>query len=336
MQGGFCITPACTVVNILLSCPQMKTFAKVIIVTISILALLFAATLCFFAFTYQWAVTWYALLLFIPLLVAAVLVTLFIVYFFRRNKWRWGFASIGIALVLLAYTGLILWNYSYMVFHEPANNPVFTLDTDENRILTKWLSENMSIDKYYVVIAPDNDDYGYFKDKTPQEFNGYKSRLIDEYKKSNKSDNATLQNLSGLFDKFIELNRQPWSVSIKSSLRDGYYINYEDTFNKYLPGGFPVSRISYRKIHYDFKLFLWDRPRLDGFDIFGWEDWRLYGRDFRARVDISLPVYDKDTGLFMIYMGWNSGGLMGTGDIFLFKYDNNNLNLISKAELWVS
>jgi hypothetical protein len=319
----------------------MKTFSKVIIVTISILALLLAATLCFFAFTYQWVVTRHALLLFIPLLVAAVLVTLFFVYFFRRKKWRWGFIGIGISILVLAYTGLIPWNYSHIVIREPQNNPVVTSDTDENRILTLLLSGNISNgrtlinrgNKYYVVIAPDNDNYGYFKDKIPQECNGYKSRLIDEYKKSNESDNSTLQNLSGLFDKFVELNKQPWRLSLKSSTRDGYY-RFDETLNGYPPGFFPVDYylppVGIRQ-YFNLGFIHWERPSLGVFDIFGWGKWRLYGRDFAGYFQLSIPAYDKETGMVILY---ESGAYAGY--LYIFKYENGSLYLKTGVGLWVS
>jgi Leucine-rich repeat (LRR) protein len=58
--------------------------------------------------------------------------------------------------------------------------------------------------------------------------------------------------------------------------------------------------------------------------------------DFQCYITISVPVYDAERNILLVYLGWSGGGLMGSGDIYAFSYTNGKLVELAKVTLWVS
>jgi hypothetical protein len=319
----------------------MKRFVqlptKVLLATISILAVLLAAAWCFFAFTYQWVLTWQSLIIIIPLIAALIITPLLMVRFFKRQQWRFGFYGTSIALLILIYTGLILWNYSYLVVQNPKSNPTVSPDTDENRILMMIISGNVggpifNDNKHYTVIEPDNTNV--FVTHSNSSYEETKNALITQYKKQYAPDENMIQSLEKLFYRFVELNKQPRRLNLKSSIQEGYFINYDDTLHKicngYLPVDYYLPPIGIRqKIKLGF--YYWERPTLGIFDIFGWGKWRLYGRDFIGYSQLSMPAYDKNTGNVILYLG-----APGAGFLLIYDFDDGHLFYKTSITLWIS
>jgi hypothetical protein len=282
----------------------MKTFAKVIIVTSCVFFWIIIALWYFFGFDLQWGVTWQSVTLGLPLLAAIILVPLCIVYFFKKRKWRWGFSAVGIAVIILVYTGLILWNYSYMIVGEPKSGPKETLATEENRILTLLLTKEKG-NRGYAIVDPEV--YLWYLDNyTEDNILNLKKNLAQEYRVYNSANEAVSLNVSLLFDHFIELNREKMSLNLKSSPQNGYYIDYDGKFSRYFEKG-------------------------GG----GWIRQRLF-RPGTNHTEISIPVYDKNTGLVIVYIGWDIDYLFGSGGIYMFEYKNDELKYINYDELWIS
>jgi hypothetical protein len=110
-----------------------------------------------------------------------------------------------------------------------------------------------------------------------------------------------------MVDRLYERNKDPVLLTIKSSPENGYFIDYEGKFKKYFEG-------------------------LNG----GWEKWRLENPKAHGSTTVSLPVYDQQKGMVLIYMGTQAGSLMGAGHVILYKYENAELKESSKVQLWIS
>jgi internalin A len=114
--------------------------------------------------------------------------------------------------------------------------------------------------------------------------------------------------VSLLLEALIERNQAPVNLDILSAKEDGYVIDYDGIFESYFING-PMD---------------------------GWKKIREDLPDFRCYVSISIPVYDKERSIFLVYLGWMAGGLTGSGDIYAFSYDKGKLINIASAQLWIS
>jgi hypothetical protein len=113
----------------------------------------------------------------------------------------------------------------------------------------------------------------------------------------------------GLIDKFIELNKNPSKANLPSNPAGGYYFDYEGQFNRYYQNGCNN----------------------------GWSRVYRFHPNARGSLSVSLPAYDPETGYVLIYEGWVGGCLFGTGDIYLYKYENGNIREIGPImHLWTS
>ena len=264
--------------------PALRITVKSLLIAFSVIALLLAMSWGFFAFTYQWRVSWYTLIIAIPIVCAIASIILFIAVFLKRKRWRWGFYSIGTAIFILIYTGVTLNNLSYIVFHESKNNPLTTVNSDENTILTLVI-KNMALEQKrskYIVVAPENTALsndamilGMFKSD--------KDHLINQFIKQYAPDENLIHVLDKLYDRFIQLNEKPWRLTIQSSIKDGYYIDYGKNFDNYFQGAVPVYyHDPVRSGYIGLFGYHWFRPDLDAFDMFGFGKWRVFGRDFSS------------------------------------------------------
>lgn len=110
-----------------------------------------------------------------------------------------------------------------------------------------------------------------------------------------------------LLDQLIARNGRSAWLSLKSSEKDGYLIDYTGEYKKYLQG-----------------------------DGAGWD--RLYHDHPKAHgyTTVSLPVHDQKTGLVLLYKATQSHAQTGTGWIILYKYDSGRLRKLKAAIVWVS
>ncbi|CAF1476944.1 unnamed protein product [Adineta ricciae] len=107
----------------------------------------------------------------------------------------------------------------------------------------------------------------------------------------------------------IEKNRESKALTIGSNASKGYVIDKDDKFSKYFiaNGG-------------------------------GWD--KLYKENPKVRglTSVSLPVYDRQTSLVLVYKSFSQDYLAGQGDLILYLFDETNESLkeLSRRNLWVS
>lgn len=114
--------------------------------------------------------------------------------------------------------------------------------------------------------------------------------------------------LSGLIDLLFERNKESVRLSIKASRGNGYVIDYEGERDKYFKNK----------------------------DGGGWKKWYKDHPTALGFTHVSLPVYDPETGIVLVYEGTMSGPLFGSGGIIAYKYESGQLKQIGYVRLWVS
>jgi hypothetical protein len=113
--------------------------------------------------------------------------------------------------------------------------------------------------------------------------------------------------LTGLIDILAERNKESTPLTIASSIRQGYYIDYENKFSRYFEKG-------------------------GG----GWEQLRAENPWAHGMTTISLPAYDPKTGIILVYIGTQWDWTTGEGRIYAFQYRNGVLKELKSVELWIS
>lgn len=167
---------------------------------------------------------------------------------------------------------------------------------DENEILALVLRESFAQLDRYTVVNPQT-QLGHF----PQEMEQTK-----QYIAKNLITNGIVVPPQ-LIDDLIERNKEPVRLTLKSSLKDGYLIDFDGKYAKYFEkdGG-------------------------------GWG--KLYEENPKAcgYTTVSMPVYDKETRLILVYKGTQWGLLAGRGSVFLCRYSRGELDAIGGVMLWIS
>ncbi|HEY97464.1 MAG TPA: hypothetical protein G4O16_04710, partial [Dehalococcoidia bacterium] len=133
-------------------------------------------------------------------------------------------------------------------------------------------------------------------------FGGGKEYLIESFREQGVE-------VGKLFEVLLQRNQAPERMQIPSSLEDGYLIDYDGYF------------ISYFK----------NDPEMNG-----WQRLRDENPCAHAFVTISVPAYDPETGIILVYIGWQGDWLFGSGDIYAFEYDGIRLKEIAIINLWIS
>jgi len=107
-----------------------------------------------------------------------------------------------------------------------------------------------------------------------------------------------------LVDKLIARNRQPVPLPLEPDKKARYVLD-DGSYAKYLAeqGG-------------------------------GWE--KLYADHPKVRniTEVSLPAYDPDSGMALVYLGKNWGPREGGGGLILFRYAATRMVVVSTISLW--
>jgi hypothetical protein len=177
-------------------------------------------------------------------------------------------------------------------------------DTIENKILTKYL-DYPDFNGYFTIVNPEASLWGIDYDK----------ELWKEQIKIFLYDYDDIVN--SLVDELFDLNANPIPLSIKSSITEGYYINYDGKFGQYQK---EVSQGVYEKG--------------SGWGTFLYKNFP----HFQSDLIISLPAYDPETGYVLLYVfstGWK-GPEDGDGwpFIVLMKYEDGNLTKVFSHNLF--
>ena len=99
--------------------------------------------------------------------------------------------------------------------------------------------------------------------------------------------------------------RQAVRLTLTSSLTNGYVVDHDEKYVRYFQN-----------------------------DGGGWP--RLYEENPKCRgmITVSLPAYDKKTGLVMLYKGVHEHGLQSFGEVILYRHESGKLKKLSTLPLW--
>jgi len=105
----------------------------------------------------------------------------------------------------------------------------------------------------------------------------------------------------------IQKNKKPVRLELPSAPKDGYLVDYDGKFENYFKdnGG-------------------------------GWERWHTENPKANGWTSVSLPAYDPQTGLILIYKGTQSHWRAGAGYLILYRYVNCQLEELGRVMLWIS
>jgi hypothetical protein len=174
--------------------------------------------------------------------------------------------------------------------------------TEEENTLLKLILKQSYPDGGYTVVAPDTSIFGGFSDAS-EETKKFKSGIAANLNIFGTNNVA----ITELIDRLYKRNEKPTRLTIQSVQKDGYLIDFDRKFEKYFAkdGG-------------------------------GWEKWYKENPKAHGFTNISLPVYDRMTGLVIVYKGTQSHWLAGRGNLILYRFQNGELKELTKAELWIS
>jgi hypothetical protein len=113
--------------------------------------------------------------------------------------------------------------------------------------------------------------------------------------------------IASLVDRLFERNKQTFRLSIKSSAKDGYVVDYDGKYRAYFKenGG-------------------------------GWEKWYKENPTAHGITTVSLPVYDEKSGLVLVYKGTQTHWRTGAGWVILYNYEKGKLKELKKVMMWIS
>ncbi len=171
-------------------------------------------------------------------------------------------------------------------------------EVDNDLLLSLVLHQSYD-DGGYTVVAPQT-GISHLHTDDPKEVEQAK-RYIHEKIKIDGYD------IGMLVDLLFERNRQPVSLSLKSSPKDGYLIDYDGRYAKYFEEG-------------------------GG----SWEQWYKENPKAHGWTSVSLPAYDEKSNVLLIYLGTQSHWLAGGGWIIAYKYEKGKLKELGRVMLWVS
>jgi hypothetical protein len=180
-------------------------------------------------------------------------------------------------------------------------SPCFSMGEDineDNQILFLALNRSYK-DGGYTIVAPET-RLSHLDTKDSKEIQQTKKYILD---------NIEIEgyDLSKLLDHFFERNAISVRLSIKSSLENGYQVDYDRMYEKYF-------------------------EKNEG----GWEQWYKEHPKAHGWTTVSLPAFDPESKIVLLYMGTQSHWLMGSGYIFVFKYDKGILKELKRVMLWIS
>jgi len=112
--------------------------------------------------------------------------------------------------------------------------------------------------------------------------------------------------ISVLLDSLIVRNAKPSNIKLGSCLEEGYFIDQDRTYERYV--------------------LKFPKP--------GWDEWHCDHPRAHGLTQVSLPAYDAESGLCLIFVGTIRGGLEGAGCLVLYRYEDGRLGELGRIWLW--
>ena len=164
----------------------------------------------------------------------------------------------------------------------------------DNDILRLILTTSFA-DSGFTVVAP-NTGFGIDEDATDVE--AIKSSICENFACQGFG-------VSALLDSLLARNVNSSDITLASSPIDGYIIDYDGTYWRYLAEG--------------------DK---------GWDAWHRDHPNAHGWTQVSLPAYDAESGLCLIFVGTLRGVLAGSGYLLLYRYEDGEFKRLGRVLLW--
>jgi hypothetical protein len=172
---------------------------------------------------------------------------------------------------------------------------------DDNLLLAKVLETVFGGRGGFTVVSPKTvflSDMGPFRDVSEQ------TEAKERMKRYFKNEGY---NIGPLVDLLFERNVKSVRLSLKSFPQNGYFIDYKEKHAKYFEGK-------------------------GG----GWDKLRKENPKARGKTRISLPAYDPELHILLVYFGTQADWLAGAGYVVAYRYENAQLNELVRMTIWIS
>jgi len=171
--------------------------------------------------------------------------------------------------------------------------------TDEEKTILSLVLKHSYTDGGYTVVVPET-GLSHAGSGDLQEMKQSKKYIVE-----NLLTNGIA--VTKLVDQLFERNKKVVRLTLKSSPKDGYLIDYDGKYEKYF--------------------------KKDGG---GWDKWYKENPKAYGNTTVSLPVYDRQTGLVLVYKGTQAHWLAGSGFVILYRYEKGSLKELNKVCMYVS
>lgn len=240
----------------------------------------------FLAFDLEWGLNNTSLTWGLPLALASTGVIISGITMLKMKNLKYGIIGPGAGIIVMIYMIILLNSYSYVLLpqHAVQENQI----SEEDDILSLILSSKFKGNEYTVIasdtVMPVTKSYDMSDLRTKLLARGY------------DAENLTR--------KLYIINQKPTRLNINSSIDDGYYVDYDNIFSRYITkaGG-------------------------------GWLRWVLFHPQVSGYTHISAPAYDPETGYILIYIHqkFNSLYPYNTSGTEAYGYLNGKLEYIGTA-----
>ena len=244
----------------------------------------------YFTLDIQWGFTTAAFTWGLPIVLASLVSLAAGILTIIKKAWKWGVAGLVVAVMALLYTGIMLHSFSYVLLSpQPEISPA-TPPSVENQILALALTDRFK-GSDYTVIKPDTN------------LTLVKAATIKERLAQSGRD------YTNLITRFFETNQNTVRLSVSSSIKNGFYIDYEGKFARYFENG-------------------------GG----GWLRLNIFHPQVSSYTKVSFPAYDPETGYVLLYIRrtFNTHSHPGgDGILYVYQYADGKLTLLDFIPLWV-
>jgi hypothetical protein len=180
-------------------------------------------------------------------------------------------------------------------------------DETDNLLLGLVLQALNTQDDRYLVVHPTTELPGLTVGDDPDDLARTQQLVREALQIHDELATIAGEHLDRLVAQLVERNRETATLSLASSPQDGYVVDHDGDFAAYFGevGG-------------------------------GWDRWYADHPGAAGRARVSLPAHDPATGLVLVYCGIQSGWLAGSGNLYLFRYEERTLTMIGRVALWIS
>jgi len=172
---------------------------------------------------------------------------------------------------------------------------------DDVAVLSQVLKE-WRVEGQYLVVSPlstIDDGWDYFFDDYDDYVAHMSGYIVARFATKG-------EHIERLVDRLFERNKIPSKHGLISSEEGGYVVDYDESYRNSL----------YQK-----------QGR--------WELWYKEFPNARGFAYLSVPVYDEESGLLLIYMGRSSGYLDGFGHVVLYSCEDDTIKELERVALWM-